>query len=78
MNLFDQIEPLLLKVQKPARYIGGEPGSIMKDKSGIKARFAFCFPDRYDVGMSNLGMKKGTADAVPELFWRRDPDSNRG
>ncbi len=57
MNLFEQIEPLLLQVQKPARYIGGEAGSIMKDKSQIKARFAFCFPDRYDVGMSNLGMK---------------------
>jgi len=57
MNLFEQIEPLLLQVQKPARYIGGEMGSIIKDKSQIKARFAFCFPDRYDVGMSNLGMK---------------------
>ena len=57
MSLFEQIEPLLLQVQKPARYIGGEMGSIMKDKSQLKARFAFCFPDRYDVGMSNLGMK---------------------
>lgn len=55
--LFEKIEPLLLKVQKPSRYIGGEPGSIMKDKKDIKCRFAFCFPDRYDVGMSNLGMK---------------------
>ena len=44
MNLFEKIEPLLLRVQKPARYIGGEPGSIMKDKSQIKARFAFAFP----------------------------------
>ena len=57
MNLFEQIEPLLLQVQKPARYIGGEPGSIMKDAAQVRARFAFCFPDRYDVGMSNLGMK---------------------
>lgn len=55
--LFEKIEPLLLQVQKPARYIGGEIGSVMKDKSRLKARFAFCFPDRYDVGMSNLGMK---------------------
>ncbi len=55
--LFEKIEPLLLNVQKPARYIGGEPGSIMKDKKDVKCRFAFCFPDRYDVGMSNLGMK---------------------
>lgn len=57
MSLFEKIEPLLLQVQKPARYIGGEMGSIMKDKAQVKARFAFCFPDRYDVGMSNLGMK---------------------
>ena len=57
MSLFEKIEPLLLQVQKPARYIGGEMGSVMKDKSQLKARFAFCFPDRYDVGMSNLGMK---------------------
>ena len=55
--LFDKIEPLLLNVQKPARYIGGEAGSVMKDKKDVKCRFAFCFPDRYDVGMSNLGMK---------------------
>ncbi len=55
--LFEKIEPLLLNVQKPARYIGGEPGSIMKDKRDVKVRFAFCFPDRYDVGMSHLGMK---------------------
>lgn len=55
--LFEKIEPLLLNVQKPARYIGGEPGSIMKDKRDVRVRFAFCFPDRYDVGMSHLGMK---------------------
>ena len=55
--LFDRIEPLLQTIQKPARYIGGEPGSIMKDKTQIKARFAFCFPANYDVGMSHLGMK---------------------
>ena len=45
------LERVLLRVQKPARYIGGEPGGIIKD------RFAFCFPDLYEVGMSHLGMK---------------------
>ncbi len=55
--LFERIEPLLLNIQKPARYIGGEPGSVMKDKNDVSVRFAFCFPDRYDVGMSHLGMK---------------------
>ncbi len=48
---------LLLKTQKPARYIGGEVGSVIKDKSKVDVRFAFCFPDTYDVGMSHLGMK---------------------
>ena len=51
-----KIEPLLLKTQKPARYIGGELGSVIKDRSKVDVRFAFCFPDVYDVGMSHLGM----------------------
>ena len=53
----EKIEKVLLRTQKPARYIGGEPGSIIKDKNKVDVRFAFCFPDVYDVGMSHLGMK---------------------
>ena len=52
-----EIERLLPKVQKPARYCGGEINSIIKDKSRIATRVAFCFPDLYEVGMSHLGMK---------------------
>ena len=55
--LKELIEKHLLEVQKPSRYIGGEVGSIIKDKSKIDVRFAFCFPDTYDIGMSHLGMK---------------------
>ena len=55
--LKDIIEKHLLEVQKPSRYIGGEVGSIIKDRSRIDVRFAFCFPDTYDIGMSHLGMK---------------------
>ncbi len=55
--LRDKIEKHLLEVQKPSRYIGGEVGSINKDKSEVDVRFAFCFPDTYDIGMSHLGMK---------------------
>lgn len=55
--LKEQIENLLLKVKSPSRYIGGELNSIVKDKSKVDVRFAFCFPDSYDVGMSHLGMK---------------------
>ena len=55
--LKEKIEKHLLEVQKPSRYIGGETGSIIKDISKIDVRFAFCFPDSYDIGMSHLGMK---------------------
>ncbi|MBD5137849.1 MAG: TIGR03960 family B12-binding radical SAM protein [Ruminococcus sp.] len=53
----DRIENLLLKVKSPSRYIGGELNSVVKDKSKVDVRFAFCFPDSYEVGMSHLGMK---------------------
>lgn len=52
-----ELEEILLKVQKPGKYIGGETGSVIKDKTKIKSRIAFCFPDLYEVGMSHLGMK---------------------
>lgn len=55
--LKEQIENLLLKVKSPSRYIGGELNSVVKDKSKVDVRFAFCFPDSYDIGMSHLGMK---------------------
>lgn len=57
ISILSKIEPLLLKVQKPAQYIGGEVGSIVKDKENVKVSFAFCFPDTYEIGMSHLGMK---------------------
>lgn len=47
----------MLKVSKPARYIGGEINSVVKDDKGIRCRVALCFPDIYDVGMSHLGLK---------------------
>lgn len=53
----EQLEQILLDVQKPAQYIGGELNSVMKDKSKVDCRLAFCFPDKYEVGMSHLGMK---------------------
>ena len=51
------LEKLLLTVQKPGRYSGGEINSVIKDKSKVDVRFAFCFPDTYEIGMSHLGMK---------------------
>lgn len=52
-----EIEKFLLGVQKPGRYTGGELNSIVKDKSKTDIRYAFCFPDTYEIGMSHLGMK---------------------
>ncbi|MBQ6829941.1 MAG: TIGR03960 family B12-binding radical SAM protein [Clostridia bacterium] len=64
------LEQLFDRVQKPARYTGGELNSVVKDKSKVNVRFAFCFPDLYEVGMSHLGMKilYGLKNAVDD-FW---------
>lgn len=52
-----RLERILPRVQKPARYVGGEFNAIMKDKSKVDTRVAFCFPGTYEIGMSNLGMR---------------------
>jgi radical SAM family uncharacterized protein len=57
LNLSDRIDQLLMRVEKPVRYVGGEFGSIEKDASQVAVRYAFLFPDTYEVGMSHLGMK---------------------
>lgn len=64
------LEDLFDRVQKPARYTGGELNSVVKDKTRVNVRFAFCFPDLYEVGMSHLGLKilYGLKNAV-EDFW---------
>lgn len=49
-------DEILMQVDKAARYIGGEVNSVMKDKNKVDIRFAMCFPDVYEIGMSNLGM----------------------
>ena len=53
----EKLNAILKEVSKPGRYSGGEYGQILKDKSKIKARFAFAFPDTYEIGMSNLGIR---------------------
>lgn len=50
-------DELLLRIEKPARYIGNEINSVMKDKSKVGIRFAMCFPDVYEIGMSHLGIQ---------------------
>ncbi len=56
MNIKDY-SSILKSVSKPGRYAGGEYEQTIKDKSAVKARFAFCFPDTYEIGMSNLGVR---------------------
>ena len=51
------LEKILARVQKPGRYVGGEYNAVVKDKATVDCRFAFCFPDTYEIGMSNLGMR---------------------
>ena len=53
----ERIERILPKVQKPARYVGGEYNQTVKNKAQVDVRVAFCFPDTYEIGMSNLGMR---------------------
>lgn len=50
-------DEILLKIEKPARYIGGEVNSVIKDKEKVDIRFAMCFPDVYEIGMSHLGIQ---------------------
>ena len=52
-----KLERILPRVQKPARYVGGEYNAVIKDKAAVDTRIAFCFPDTYEIGMSNLGMR---------------------
>ena len=57
MELSRKLDRILPKVQKPGRYVGGELNSVVKNKADVDVRFAFCFPDTYEIGMSHLGIK---------------------
>ena len=73
MNIKEKISSVLKTVEKPGRYCGGEYGAIIKDKSAVKARFAFAFPDTYEIGMSNLGMRilYGALNEQPDIWCER-------
>ncbi len=60
-------DEILLAVEKPARYIGGEINAVMKEKSAVDIRFCMCFPDVYEIGMSHLGIQ-----ILYNMFNRRD------
>ena len=54
---YTQLDKILLKVQKPTRYTGGELNAVMKNPESVDCRFGFCFPDVYEIAMSHLGLK---------------------
>ena len=60
-------DDILMQIEKPARYIGGEVNSVMKDPSEVDIRFAMCFPDVYEIGMSHLGIQ-----ILYDMFNRRE------
>lgn len=68
-----RLERILPKVQKPARYTGGEYNQITKNKDEVELRLAFCFPDTYEIGMSNLGMGilYSTMNELPYVWCER-------
>ena len=57
MNKLALSDDILMKVEKPARYIGGEVNAVVKNKDEVDMRIAFCFPDVYEIGMSHLGIQ---------------------
>ena len=57
LSQIPHVSSVLKKVEKPGRYMGGEYNAIIKDKEKVKCRFALCFPDTYEIGMSNLGVR---------------------
>ena len=69
----DQIHRILTRVQKPARYVGGEYNQIVKRKQDVDVRVAFCFPDTYEIGMSNIGMRilYGVMNEMPGVWCER-------
>ena len=72
--MIDQkLEQILGKVQKPARYTGGEYNQIVKNKEQVNVRIAFCFPDTYEIGMSNLGLKilYGIFNSIEDVWCER-------
>ena len=68
-----RLERILPRVQKPARYTGGEYNQIIKNKDEVDLRLAFCFPDTYEIGMSNLGMSilYETMNSLPFVWCER-------
>ena len=67
MRILALSDEILLNIEKPARYIGGEVNSVMKDKGKVDIRFAMCFPDVYEIGMSHLGIQ-----ILYDMFNRRE------
>lgn len=70
---YKKYSQILKHVTKPGRYTGGEIGQVIKNKDDIRCRFAFCFPDTYEIGMSNLGVRilYGVLNEMPDVWCER-------
>lgn len=68
-----RLKRILPRVQKPARYTGGEYNEVQKNKDEVDIRFALCFPDNYEIGMSNLGLRilYGVMNEMPDVWCER-------
>jgi len=73
MDMNEKTDALLRRVQHPARYTGGEYNQVLKNRNETDVRFALCFPDTYEIGMSNLGTKilYGVFNAMPGVWCER-------
>ena len=71
--MIENMSSIYKSVSKPGRYTGGEFGQIIKDKTKMKARWAFCFPDSYEIGLSNLGVQilYGVLNKEPDVWCER-------
>lgn len=69
----EKLSGILRKVQKPGRYTGGEYGEVIKNKDEVRLRVAFCFPDTYEIGMSNLGVRilAGVLNSYDDIWCER-------
>ena len=73
IEMREDIKSFIAKVQKPGRYTGGEPESVIKNREEVKLRWAFCFPDTYEIGMSNMGVKilQGVLNEMEDVWCER-------
>ena len=79
-SVWDRVERLLDRVEKPVQYVGGEVNEVRKDPRSVEVRVALAFPDTYAIGMSHLGLRilYGLLNERPEYFVFNNPEKRNG